>query len=118
VLTCYELRFPEQAQRLRALGAELLAVPSAFTAVTGAAHWQVLLRARAIETQCLVIGAGQGGVHSAQRSTWGHSQVIDAWGQVLAEQVEDGPGMAAAVWDRAAQAGWRQRMPVMTHRRD
>lgn len=118
VLTCYEIRFPEQAQRLRQSGAELLVAPSAFTALTGAAHWQVLLRARAIETQCLVIGAGQGGVHSPERSTWGHSQVIDAWGTVLAEQQAMGAGVVAADWDREAQADWRKRMPVLQHRRD
>lgn len=118
VLTCYDLRFPEQARDLRAQGAELLVVPAAFTAVTGEAHWQVLLRARAIENQCLVIGAGQGGWHSPQRQTWGHSQVIDAWGRVLAEREADGAGLVSADWDRAEQAALRLRMPVAQHRRD
>lgn len=117
VLTCYDLRFGEQARLLRAAGAELLVVPAAFTAMTGEAHWQVLLRARAIETQCLVIGAGQGGRHSAQRETWGHSQVIDAWGRVLAEQAESGPGIVTAVWDRDEQAALRRRMPLQSHQR-
>lgn len=118
ILTCYDLRFPEQARELRRQGAELLVVPAAFTAVTGAAHWQVLLRARAIENQCLVIGAGQGGQHSPQRQTWGHSQIIDAWGVVLAEQQEDGEGLVMATFDGAEQERLRQRMPVEQHRLD
>lgn len=118
VLTCYDLRFPEQARALAARGAELLAVPAAFTAVTGEAHWQVLLRARAIENQCLVIGAGQGGWHSPQRQTWGHSQIIDAWGRVLAERVQEGAGLVSADWDRAEQVALRRRMPVARHRLD
>lgn len=118
VLTCYDLRFPLQAARLRDLGADLLVVPAAFTAVTGEAHWQVLLRARAIENQCLVIGAGQGGRHSPTRVTWGHSQIVDAWGQVLAERSESGPGLVTACWDRQQQQRWRLQMPVHAHRRD
>lgn len=117
VLTCYDLRFPEQARLLRQAGAELLVVPAAFTALTGEAHWQVLLRARAIETQCLVIGAGQGGRHSAQRETWGHSQIIDAWGRVLAEREASGAGVVLATWDQEAQATLRRRMPLQQHQR-
>lgn len=118
ILTCYDLRFPEQARQLRAQGADILVVPAAFTAVTGEAHWQVLLRARAIENQCLVIGAGQGGQHTAQRQTWGHSQIIDAWGTVLAERQLPGAGLVQASWSAAEQAALRQRMPVQAHRRD
>lgn len=118
VLTCYDLRFPEQARQLRRLGAQLLAVPAAFTALTGEAHWQALLRARAIENQCLVIGAGQGGRHSAQRETWGHSQIIDAWGRVLAERNESGPGLVQIDWDLDEQADIRARMPTEQHRLD
>lgn len=118
VLTCYDLRFPLQAARLRAQGADLLVVPAAFTAVTGEAHWQPLLRARAIENQCLVIGAGQGGQHSPTRSTWGHSQIIDAWGTVLSERDETGPGLVSAIWDRDQQQRWRACMPVQAHRLD
>ena len=118
VLTCYDLRFPEQARHLRRLGADILVVPAAFTAVTGEAHWQVLLRARAIENQCLVIAAAQGGQHSAQRQTWGHSQIINAWGEVLAERQESGEGLVWANFDAAEQAALRQRMPVELHRRD
>lgn len=118
VLTCYDLRFPEQARHLRRLGADILVVPAAFTAVTGEAHWQVLLRARAIENQCLVIAAAQGGQHSPQRQTWGHSQIINAWGEVLAERQESGEGLVWANFDAAEQAALRQRMPVELHRRD
>ncbi|MEO6697925.1 MAG: carbon-nitrogen hydrolase family protein [Paraperlucidibaca sp.] len=119
VLTCYDLRFPEQARALRRAGADILAVPAAFTAITGAAHWQVLLRARAIENQCLVIGAGQGGEHSATRRTWGHSQIIDAWGQVLAERDQASlPALVVATVDREQQQRWREQMPVEAHRLD
>lgn len=118
VLTCYDLRFPEQARHLVARGAELLAVPAAFTARTGAAHWQVLLRARAIENQCLVIGAGQAGWHDAARETWGHSQIIDAWGTVLAERQAPTPGLVLADWSRTRQQAWREAIPCLQHRRD
>lgn len=113
---CYDLRFPELYTRLREAGAELIAVPAAFTAVTGAAHWQVLTRARAIETQCYLLAAGQGGGHPGGRETFGHSAIIDPWGRVLAEQ----PAGEAALLvgrDAAEQAAVRQRMPVARHRR-
>ncbi len=119
VLTCYDLRFPEQARVLRQAGADILAVPAAFTAKTGEAHWQVLLRARAIENQCMVIGAGQCGQHSATRQTWGHSQIINAWGQVLAERTNDlQPALVTAIFDREQQRTWREQMPVEEHRLD
>lgn len=82
---CYDLRFPELYGALRDAGAELISVPSAFTALTGAAHWQVLVRARAIETQCMLLAANQGGAHGLGLETYGHSAIIDAWGSVLAE---------------------------------
>lgn len=81
---CYDLRFPELYQRLRALGATVFAIPSAFTAATGLAHWQILLRARAIENLCYVLASNQGGTHQNGRSTYGHSMIVDPWGQVLA----------------------------------
>ncbi len=118
VLTCYDLRFPEQARALVRAGAEMLVVPAAFTARTGEAHWQVLLRARAIENQCLVIAAGQSGWHDAQRQTWGHSQIIDAWGRVLSLREEEGPGLVYADWSLTEQAGLRQAMPCLQHRLD
>ncbi|PTQ87239.1 carbon-nitrogen hydrolase family protein [Agitococcus lubricus] len=114
---CYDVRFPVLYQRLRDLGAEIIVVPAAFTYLTGQAHWQTLLRARAIETQCLVIGAGQGGQHNALRRTWGHSQIIDAWGNVLAEQQEVGAGVVVADYDLVEQYRIRQQMPLLQHRR-
>ncbi|MDZ4297984.1 MAG: carbon-nitrogen hydrolase family protein [Moraxellaceae bacterium] len=118
VLTCYDIRFPEQARAYARMGAQLLAVPAAFTAKTGQAHWQTLLKARAIENQCLVIGAGQSGWHNAERQTWGHSQIIDAWGQVLAQRESEGPGLVYADWNLSAQDVLRQSMPVLHHRLD
>lgn len=113
---CYDLRFPELYSRLREAGAELISVPAAFTAVTGAAHWQVLTRARAIETQCYLLAAGQGGVHPGGRETFGHSAIIDPWGRVLAEQAS-GEAVLQAGRDAAEQAAIRERMPVVRHRR-
>lgn len=113
---CYDLRFPELYSALRDAGAELISVPSAFTALTGAAHWQVLLRARAIETQCLLLAANQGGVHSLGRETFGHSAIIDAWGTVLAEK-PTGAGCVIHTYPRAEQAQIRQRMPIWRHKR-
>lgn len=113
---CYDLRFPELYSGLRAAGAELITAPAAFTAVTGAAHWQVLVRARAIETQCYVLAAGQGGGHPGGRETFGHSAIIDPWGRVQAEQ-PSGEAVLLGVRDGAEQAAIRQRMPVASHRR-
>ena len=113
---CYDLRFPELYSRLREAGAELISAPAAFTAVTGAAHWQVLTRARAIETQCYLLAAGQGGSHPGGRETFGHSAIIDPWGRVLAEQPL-GEAVLLASRDASEQAAIRQRMPVALHRR-
>lgn len=113
---CYDLRFAELYSALRAAGAELISVPAAFTAVTGAAHWQVLTRARAIETQCYVLAAGQGGGHPGGRETFGHSVIVDAWGQVLGE-LPQGAGVVLAERDAAEHAAIRQRMPVTRHKR-
>ena len=114
---CYDLRFPELFRALVDQGAELVSVPAAFTQRTGEAHWQVLLRARAIENQLYVIGAAQGGVHSPTRRTFGHSQIVDPWGVVLAECGEEGAGMIAGVRDLDEQVSLQKRMPVRKHRR-
>ena len=113
---CYDLRFAELYTALRLAGAELISAPSAFTAVTGQAHWEMLVRTRAIETQCYMLAAAQGGEHPNGRMTHGHSSIVDFWGQVLAEQAT---GEAVLVVDRdtAAQTAMRQRMPVVMHRR-
>ena len=113
---CYDLRFAELYGALRSAGAELISVPSAFTALTGAAHWQVLLRARAIETQCLILAANQGGVHAAGRETFGHSAIVDAWGRILAE-LPAGAGCVLSAYSRDEQETIRQRMPIWQHKR-
>ncbi|RRD57968.1 carbon-nitrogen hydrolase family protein [Comamonadaceae bacterium OH2545_COT-014] len=112
---CYDLRFPELYRAYAAQGADLLLVPSAFTYVTGQAHWEVLLRARAIENLCAVVAPAQGGTHENGRRTWGRSMVVDAWGQVLALHAE-GPGLAVAELDAAAQAARRASLPALGHR--
>ncbi|MDO8278855.1 MAG: carbon-nitrogen hydrolase family protein [Burkholderiaceae bacterium] len=109
---CYDLRFPEL---YRALGADLLLVPSAFTEVTGRAHWAVLLRARAIENLAWVLAPAQGGQHENGRRTWGHSMLIDPWGQVLAEQAE-GEAVVSGELDAAEQARCRLQLPALEHR--
>ncbi|AHZ69640.1 Nitrilase/cyanide hydratase and apolipoprotein N-acyltransferase [Pseudomonas mandelii JR-1] len=113
---CYDLRFPELYSELRAAGAQLITAPSAFTAVTGAAHWEVLIRARAIETQCYVLAAAQGGTHPGPRETWGHAAIVDPWGRVLAQQ-DQGEAVLLAERDSSEQASIRTRMPVSSHRR-
>lgn len=113
---CYDLRFPELYTALREAGAELITAPSAFTAVTGAAHWEILLRARAIETQCYLLAAAQGGIHPGPRETFGHAAIIDPWGRVLAEQAQ-GEAVLLAERDSQEQASIRARMPVSNHRR-
>lgn len=113
---CYDLRFPELYRQLVAAGAEILCVPSAFTFKTGQAHWEVLLRARAIENQCYVIAPGQTGTHPGGRSTWGHSMIIDPWGSILG-QVETGAGIAVAELPMTPLQDLRRRFPALTHRR-
>ncbi len=113
---CYDLRFPELYSELRKAGAELITAPSAFTAVTGAAHWEVLIRARAIETQCYVLAAAQGGTHPGPRETYGHAAIVDPWGRIVAER-DQGEAVLLAERDSSEQASIRARMPVSSHRR-
>jgi nitrilase len=113
---CYDLRFPELFADLRNQGADIILVPSAFTYVTGRAHWEILLRARAIETQCYVVGINQGGQHSATRRTWGHSMIVDPWGEVVGQVVE-GVDIATAVIDHRLLNEVRGKMPMQQHRR-
>jgi len=110
---CYDLRFGEL---YRALAADVLLVPSAFTHTTGQAHWEVLLRARAIENQAYVVASAQGGLHENGRRTWGHSMVIDPWGEVMAMQAE-GPGVVLADIDRERLRSVREQLPALQHRR-
>lgn len=112
---CYDLRFPELYRALAAKGADLLLVPSAFTYTTGSAHWEVLLRARAVENLAYVLAAAQGGTHPNGRRTWGHSMLVDPWGQVLAEHGE-GEGLALAGMDAARLVQCRAQLPALGHR--
>lgn len=112
---CYDLRFPELYRRLVGAGAEILTVPAAFTAPTGRAHWEVLLRARAIENLCFVVAAAQSGMHPNGRETYGDSLIVDYWGRVLARRPR-GTGLVTAQLDRDGQQRVRERFPVLTHR--
>jgi len=113
---CYDLRFPELYRELAARGARFLMVPSAFAPETGVAHWEVLLRARAIENQAFVLAPAQCGRHSETRASYGHSLIVDPWGAILAE-LGDAPGVAIADCDLAAQERIRANLPALRHRR-
>lgn len=113
---CYDLRFPELFRAMLDKGADIIVLPSAFTRQTGWAHWLPLLRARAIENQCLVVAANQGGIHDAKRQTSGGSVIIDSWGRVL-DEAGLGEVCVIAEFDRAGQDALRRRMPVAQHRR-
>ena len=113
---CYDLRFPDLYRALSDAGAEILAVPAAFTVPTGEAHWHVLLRARAIEAGCFVIAAAQTGAHEDGRTTYGHSLVIDPWGAVLLD-MGAAPGVGFAEIDLARLHEVRDRIPALRHRR-
>jgi predicted amidohydrolase len=109
---CYDLRFPEL---YRMLQADVLLVPSAFTHTTGQAHWETLLRARAIENLAYVVAPAQGGLHENGRRTWGRSMVVDPWGEVLAQR-DEGAGVVAAVLERDRLAQVRRQLPALEHR--
>ena len=113
---CYDLRFPEHFRSHLDSGMDLIAVPSAFTAQTGKAHWEILLRARAIENLSYVVAAAQGGFHVGGRETWGHSMIIDPWGNVL-NSLAKGPGVVTAEISMEQQEHIRQVFPVLDHRR-
>lgn len=113
---CYDVRFPNLYAELRRLGAQILLVPAAFTAVTGRAHWEVLLRARAIETQCWVVAVGQGGHHPCGRETWGHSMVINPWGEVVASLGQSPANLVADI-ELEQLEPVRRTMPVIEHTR-
>ena len=114
---CYDLRFPEHYRRLVDNGATVFSVPAAFTATTGEAHWHSLLRARAIENLAYVIASGQHGSHPSGRTTFGHSIIIDPWGQVIAEQAA-GDAVVDADIDTALPGKLRAEFPVLEHRRN
>ncbi|HEY4881919.1 MAG TPA: carbon-nitrogen hydrolase family protein [Steroidobacteraceae bacterium] len=112
---CYDMRFPELYRQLSAAGAQWFSIPSAFTVPTGRAHWETLLRARAIENLGFVVAAAQWGRHASGRETYGDSLVVDYWGSVLA-RLEGGVGVVIAQLDLAAQAETRRNFPALTHR--
>ncbi|HLL53551.1 MAG TPA: carbon-nitrogen hydrolase family protein [Myxococcaceae bacterium] len=113
---CYDLRFPELYRKLSAQGATLLSVPAAFTLMTGKDHWEVLLRARAIENQCYVLAPAQFGRHSEKRVTYGHALVADPWGLVIG-RASEGEGLAVGEVDPEVLRRVRQSIPCLSHRR-
>jgi nitrilase len=113
---CYDLRFPELYRALMQPPCDVVCVPAAFTDTTGRAHWELLLRARAVENQCYVLAAAQGGTHPNGRRTWGHSMVVDPWGEVLAVH-EEGEGVVIAELDPRRLAQVRSQLPALAHRR-
>jgi nitrilase len=113
---CYDLRFPELFRKMLANDVELFVLPSAFTAITGRAHWEVLVRARAIENLCYVIAAAQGGYHVNGRETYGDSMIVDPWGIVL-DRLSNGSGYVIAEFDRAYLQRTRQTFPALSHRK-
>lgn len=113
---CYDLRFPALFARLAEANADVIAVPAAFTVPTGKAHWEVLLRARAIEAGLFIVAAAQTGHHEDGRNTYGHSLVVDPWGDVLLD-MKDGPGVAFAEIDLSRITDVRSRVPALSHRR-
>jgi deaminated glutathione amidase len=117
IATCYDMRFGEQFKAMARAGAKFLSAPSAFTKVTGEAHWHVLLRARAIENGCFMFAAAQGGRHANGRTTYGHSIVISPWGEVLAEAGTE-PGVIVADIDAGEVDRVRARIPALDHTRD
>jgi predicted amidohydrolase len=114
---CYDLRFPKLYNALGHAGAEVLTIPAAFTRPTGAAHWEVLMRARAIETGAFVIAPAQGGVHEDGRATWGHSLVVAPWGEVIASVDHDEPCAVVADLDLAEVAKARAAIPALANER-
>ena len=116
VTVCYDLRFPELYRQMVDAGVEIFAVPAAFTAKTGAAHWELLVRARAVENLAYVVASGQGGLHENGRETYGNSMIVDPWGTVVARLGME-PGVAVAEIDLDSQRHYRELFPVLAHRK-
>jgi predicted amidohydrolase len=114
---CYDMRVPQLYRALGQAGADIIAVPAAFTRPTGEAHWEVLLRARAIENGAFILAAAQGGQHEDGRATWGHSLAIDPWGRILAQATDDAPGVVIAELDLNDVASTRQAIPSLKNER-
>lgn len=113
---CYDLRFPEMFRAMAQSGLDLLVIPAAFTATTGQAHWEILLRARAVENLCYVVASGQGGRHTNGRETFGESMIVDPWGKVVS-RLAQGPGVVTASLDPHLLENLRRNFPVLIHRR-
>jgi predicted amidohydrolase len=114
---CYDMRFPQLYRALGKAGAGMIAVPAAFTRPTGEAHWEVLLRARAIENGVYILAAAQGGTHEDGRATWGHSMVVDPWGRIVAQAEGDEPGVVIADLDLDLVQSTRQAIPSLSNDR-
>ena len=117
LMICYDLRFPELALTLRQQGANILTAPAAFTYTTGEMHWQLLLQARAMDSQCQVLGAAQQGWHGEKRQTWGHAGISNSRGQILTITAQEGTQLLTAPFDLQEQNAIRQSMPLMQHRK-
>ena len=115
---CYDIRFPHLYRQLAKAGATMISVPAAFTVPTGEAHWETLLRARAIETGAFVLAPAQGGAHEDGRRTWGRSTVVSPWGEILAKADNDAPGIVLATLDMAEVEKARTSVPALRHDRD
>jgi predicted amidohydrolase len=113
---CYDLRFPELFRILAIKGATVITLPAAFTKITGEAHWEILIRARAIENQVFMVAAGQVGMHPENKESYGNSMIVDPWGDVLARVTDDGPGWCAADLDFTRQAEVREKLPSLANR--
>jgi predicted amidohydrolase len=113
---CYDVRFPGLFQQMSKKGAQIIVLPSAFTQTTGEAHWHALLRARAIENQVYMVAAGQVGIHANGRQTYGHSMIVDAWGEIIAEKIT-GNGWIGGKFDRQRITQVRSTMPIQQHNR-
>jgi predicted amidohydrolase len=113
---CYDLRFPELFRILALKGATVISLPAAFTKITGQAHWEILIRARAIENQVFMVAAGQVGVHPEGKESYGNSMIVDPWGEVLARVTEDGPGYCVAELDFHRQDEVRDKLPSLANR--
>ena len=115
---CYDLRFAYLYRRLAQAGAQIITAPSAFTVPTGRAHWEVLIRARAIETGSYILAPAQGGLHDDGRKTWGHSMIVGPWGEIVAALDHNAPGILTASLNLDKVAEARRRIPALTHDRD
>ena len=114
---CYDLRFPDLFRQLSDKGAQIIAVPSSFTAITGSVHWEILVRARAIENQAYVLAAAQGGFHANGRETYGDTMIVDPWGNVIAKAARTRDEVIVADLDLRRQLKLRTSFPVLKHRR-